>query len=82
MTDLGFEEAIKECAKYKKNLLLGNGFSMAYDDAAFNYKHLLEDSYNLSAKMEYVWHEMECRLILKILCGKSFHFKSRTSQME
>lgn len=38
--------------------------------------------YNLSAKMEYVWHEMECRLILKILCGKSFHFKSRTSQME
>ena len=42
----------------------------------------LKEIYNLSAKMEYVWHEMECRLILKILCGKSFHFKSRTSQME
>ena len=54
MTDLGFEEAIKECAKYKKNLLLGNGFSMAYDDAAFNYKHLLEDS-KLPQKLKFLF---------------------------
>ncbi len=65
-----FEEVISETNSDHRNILLGNGFSIACDN------------YNLSAKMEYVWHEMECRLILKILCGKSFHFKSRTSQME
>lgn len=44
MKDLTFEKAIQECNGYEKNLLLGNGFSRAYDDAAFNYKHLLEAS--------------------------------------
>ena len=54
MIDLEFEEAIKECAKYKKNLLLGNGFSRAYNDTAFNYKHLLEAS-KLPQKLKYLF---------------------------
>ena len=46
-----FEDAISETNDYLRNVLLGNGFSLEYDDAAFNYKHLLEDS-NLSPKLK------------------------------
>lgn len=39
-----FEDAISETNDYPRNVLLGNGFSRAYDDAAFNYRHLFEAS--------------------------------------
>ncbi len=54
MTYLTFDKAIEECNGYEKNLLLGNGFSRAYDDAAFNYKHLLEDS-QLPQELKYLF---------------------------
>ena len=39
-----FEKVISETNDYPRNVLLGNGFSRAYDDAAFNYRHLFEAS--------------------------------------
>ncbi len=47
MKDLTFEKAIQECNGCEKNLLLGNGFSRAFDENSFNYSNLL-DSPNIS----------------------------------
>ena len=47
MKDLTFEKAIQECNGCEKNLLLGNGFSRAFDENSFNYSNLL-DSLNIS----------------------------------
>lgn len=49
-----FEDAISETNDYPRNVLLGNGFSREYDDAAFNYKHLLEDS-KLPQKLKFLF---------------------------
>src|SRR3989338_2942526 len=37
---LTFDQALKQVGDSKKNLLLGNGFSMAYDRDIFNYGSL------------------------------------------
>ena len=49
-----FEKVISETNDYPRNVLLGNGFSREYDDAAFNYKHLLEDS-KLPQKLKFLF---------------------------
>lgn len=51
MSYLKFQEAIDECGNCEKNVLLGNGFSRAYDNNAFNYQNLVEAS-NLPQKLK------------------------------
>ena len=49
-----FEKVISETNDYPRNVLLGNGFSREYDDAAFNYKRLLEAS-KLPKKIKFLF---------------------------
>lgn len=42
MTYLTFDKAIEECNDYEKFLLLGNGFSRAFDEKSFDYSSLLD----------------------------------------
>lgn len=39
-----FYDILDECRDCSKNLLLGNGFSVAYDRAVFDYQNLINDS--------------------------------------
>lgn len=45
MSDLwNFDDLIQRCDNCDKNLLLGNGFSIAYDEDKFSYKNLFDKS--------------------------------------
>ena len=45
MSDLwNFDDLIQRCDNCDKNLLLGNGFSIAYDKTVFDYQNLINDS--------------------------------------
>ncbi len=52
---LEFEDAIFKTKDYQRNILLGNGFSMAFDEKRFDYSSLL-DSPNIPFYIKRVFH--------------------------
>ncbi|HIT92724.1 MAG TPA: DUF4917 family protein [Candidatus Stercorousia faecigallinarum] len=69
MTYLTFDKAIEECNDYEKFLLLGNGFSRAFDEKSFDYSSLL-DSPNIPfyiKKVFHTFHTSDFEVIIKKL---------------
>lgn len=60
MTIITFDDVIEKCLrnKFERNLLLGNGFSIAYDSNIFSYDKLFEYS-NMQQNVKSVFHEFK-----------------------
>lgn len=60
MTVISFEEVIKKCLdnKFERNLLLGNGFSIAYNSDIFSYDKLFEYA-NMADNIKSVFKEFK-----------------------
>ncbi len=53
---LEFEDVISETKDYDRNILLGNGFSMAFDEKRFDYSSLLEYSQRIPSCVKRIFN--------------------------
>ena len=57
---LEFEDVISETKDYDRNILLGNGFSMAFDEKRFDYSSLLEYSQRIPSCVKRIFNTWLC----------------------